>query len=274
LACTGEETCSGGTCLPGTSITCNDGVDCTIDRCNEAGGGTCSSTPDDSLCGLGETCDPSSGCETQRTFYANTSSQLYVIDTEPIVPTATLIGDFGATTSMADIALASDGTLYGISFYDFYTIDPTTAAATLVGSLGSTEQINGLTVAPDGTIYAGSNPATGGTLFRVNSATGAATAVGGFGTDIASSGDIVWGPYSAIYAPDAEGTTDRLVSINPATGAASPLFDTGYDEMYGLSYTGGELLGLCGGGELVVINVDTGSVTMLRDFDITWWGAD
>jgi hypothetical protein len=274
LACNGVEVCTGGgTCQPGTPVACDDGIDCTVDGCSEAAGGACAHTADDARCLLGERCDQAEGCVERRTFYANTASQLYLIDTEPLVPTATLIGDFFATNQMADIALTPAGVLYGISFRDFYVIDPSTAVATLVGSLGSTESLNGLTVAPDGTVYAGSNTASGGTLYRINTATGAATAVGAFGANIASSGDIVWGPYSAIYAPDPEGTTDRLVSINPASGAATAMFDLGFSQVYGLSATAGELLGLCGGGELIVIDVDAGAVTMLHDFDLVWWGA-
>ena len=79
--------------------------------------------------------------------------------------------------------------------------------------------------------------------------------------------------YSAIYTPDTEGDTDRLLSVNPATGTGTAMFDTGFELMYGLSYTGGELLGLCGGGELVLLDVDARTATLVHDFGITWWGA-
>lgn len=62
LACDGMELCSAGTCMPGTPVACDDGVACTNDQCAEPGG-TCTFTPNDALCGAGETCDSVDGCE-------------------------------------------------------------------------------------------------------------------------------------------------------------------------------------------------------------------
>ena len=67
--CNGEETCDGaGTCQPGTPVDCDDGVDCTLDACNEVND-TCVNTPNDNNCpddGLfctgQEICDPVVGC--------------------------------------------------------------------------------------------------------------------------------------------------------------------------------------------------------------------
>ncbi len=38
---------------------CDDGIDCTIDDCDETG---CSNTPDDTLCSEWQVCDPEYGC--------------------------------------------------------------------------------------------------------------------------------------------------------------------------------------------------------------------
>lgn len=68
LFCNGPEVCDivlG--CVPGTAPDCNDGIDCTHDRCDEDIG-ACVYEPDDSLCDDGvfcngaEFCDPESGC--------------------------------------------------------------------------------------------------------------------------------------------------------------------------------------------------------------------
>jgi cysteine-rich repeat protein len=67
--CNGEETCDGvGTCLPGDPVDCNDGIDCTVDSCNEMDD-VCENTPQDNLCpddGMfctgQEVCDPFAGC--------------------------------------------------------------------------------------------------------------------------------------------------------------------------------------------------------------------
>jgi hypothetical protein len=67
--CNGEETCDGaGLCLAGTEVDCSDGVDCTIDSCDEIND-VCVNTPDDNncpddqlFCNGQEICDPEDGC--------------------------------------------------------------------------------------------------------------------------------------------------------------------------------------------------------------------
>jgi cysteine-rich repeat protein len=67
--CNGEETCdSGSGCLSGTPPATDDGVDCTVDSCDE-NGDVVVHTPDDSLCDDGlycngsETCDATDDCQ-------------------------------------------------------------------------------------------------------------------------------------------------------------------------------------------------------------------
>ncbi len=68
LYCTGAESCNGGTCQPGAVVVCDDGLDCTVDSCNEATD-SCESMPNDGACTDGvfcngsETCDPVFGCQ-------------------------------------------------------------------------------------------------------------------------------------------------------------------------------------------------------------------
>jgi hypothetical protein len=71
LVCNGEEYCDPVLdCQPGTPVVCpSDGVDCTVDECDEAAGG-CAHTPDDSVCAPTTctpgakvpTCDAALGC--------------------------------------------------------------------------------------------------------------------------------------------------------------------------------------------------------------------
>lgn len=64
LACTGLETCSGGSCVPGTPVSCNDGLACTVDDCAEPTG-TCTNSGTDADsdgyvalgCADGDDCD-------------------------------------------------------------------------------------------------------------------------------------------------------------------------------------------------------------------------
>ncbi|MHC5111541.1 MAG: hypothetical protein ACYTHJ_16865 [Planctomycetota bacterium] len=66
--CDGEETCDPlEGCLPGTPPECDDGIDCTLDMCNEQGD-DCTHIPLNDLCDNGvycdgaEVCDPVEGC--------------------------------------------------------------------------------------------------------------------------------------------------------------------------------------------------------------------
>jgi hypothetical protein len=68
--CNGLETCDQptGVCVPGTPPTCDDGVPCTVDRC-DATLDACTHTADNGVCDDGlfctgaETCDPVNGCQ-------------------------------------------------------------------------------------------------------------------------------------------------------------------------------------------------------------------
>jgi hypothetical protein len=65
--CNGRERCEANRCVPGTAVRCDDGVECTVDRCDPLTG-VCASTADTARCDDGmfcngaETCDPTGGC--------------------------------------------------------------------------------------------------------------------------------------------------------------------------------------------------------------------
>ena len=61
LACNGTERCEGGRCTGGFAVACDDGIACTMDLCEEPAG-SCNYVPDDTDCGAGESCSPTTGC--------------------------------------------------------------------------------------------------------------------------------------------------------------------------------------------------------------------
>lgn len=68
FTCNGAEICDPQLdCVPAPGVSCDDGIDCTTDRCQEPSG-TCLHYPDDAFCGDGllcngiETCDAQLGC--------------------------------------------------------------------------------------------------------------------------------------------------------------------------------------------------------------------
>ena len=68
IYCNGVETCVAYKCQPGTTVDCNDSLDCTIENCDEATD-NCIHTPDNTLCdddqfcNGNEVCDPVNGCQ-------------------------------------------------------------------------------------------------------------------------------------------------------------------------------------------------------------------
>lgn len=68
LFCTGVETCVGGICQGGTAVNCDDGVDCTVDSCDETANAckhvaTNSLCDDKNVCNGTETCNATTGCQ-------------------------------------------------------------------------------------------------------------------------------------------------------------------------------------------------------------------
>ena len=61
IFCNGQEVCIAGACQPGPVLECDDGVDCTIDRCSEMRR-ACDNLPDSTMCRPGAMCDPVTGC--------------------------------------------------------------------------------------------------------------------------------------------------------------------------------------------------------------------
>ncbi|MEZ4408034.1 MAG: MopE-related protein [Polyangiales bacterium] len=58
--CDGAERCSGGLCVTGAPLRCDDGVACTVDRCDPRGG--CLNAPDDNRCSDGVFCNGAEVC--------------------------------------------------------------------------------------------------------------------------------------------------------------------------------------------------------------------
>lgn len=111
------------------------------------------------------------------------SNRLLRIDTTTGVATAVGSG-FGSGFNDMGLAFGADGTLYmastnGSSDGRLYTVDTSTGTATLVGDLDTGSSLKARSLAfSGGVLYGWSNVDT---LLRIETATGAATAIGGFG---------------------------------------------------------------------------------------------
>lgn len=188
--------------------------------------------------------------------YVHSASELYQV-----------VGDTGATksmgsfsscsgTNMGDIAIDRSGAAYAITLPPssgngtLYKVDLATAAcaAPSIGALG--KRCNGLTFAPDpadpskDVLFA----ACATELARVDTTTGAATAVGSFGGGT-SSGDLVWVPDHGVFLTlSAAGKNDALARVDLSTGNATVVSsDLGIAKVYALGWRDGQILGYADG---------------------------
>jgi hypothetical protein len=142
-------------------------------------------------------------------LYAHTDTTLYALDPENLTKPMQLLGDFDcvgykqAASSMTDLAVGKDGTLFGISTVAVYplAVQNGVVHCTAIWTLPANEKFYGLTMAPENTVDANETliAANGlGQLYRIDRDTGNATQVGTLGTDPKSglpwalSGDIVF----------------------------------------------------------------------------------
>lgn len=188
---------------------------------------------------------------------------LYIDDTAGNIGTvdvatgaAHVIGNTGHT--LTDIAFDPSGNLYGISFSQLFRIDKSTAAATLVGNLGTS--LNSLVFGSDGTLYGANNG-----LYKINTATGAATAIssGAGGYSYSSSGDLAFIGGQLFLS---SGPGDNLVNIDTATGKGTLVGTIGYSSVFGLATDDNVNLYGLSGTRVLRIDPLTGQGTSLVDY--------
>lgn len=266
--CNGPELCDlQRGCVPGTPPVCADAIACTVDRCDVAAD-RCTATPDDKLCPAGFFCGPN-GCAVFA--YAVATSGLY--DVRLPAGIATLIGptrrnDAGPDVTLNDIALDTDGGMYGTQGNDLVTVDRFTGKVTFVRTLSTT--LNALDVVPGGALY-GSGVTQ---VFSVNRSNGLLTAVATLPGGMSASGDIaVVSGRIYITTTSPAFTTDRLVEVIVDGGPSRVIGDTGFDCLWGLSAYGPLLYGFDCAGTIHSIDLNTGRATPLASGGPSFWGA-
>ncbi len=182
------------------------------------------------------------------------------VDTEKL--TSTLL--VHAPTCWYDIAFADDGKLYGSDAYNFFQIDTANGGLSLIGAFGTF--INGMTFVGD-TLYASGD--TG--LYTINLATGQAQLVGH--TGYVSSGDLQWFQGALYLTVTSLAGGDRLVRVDPRSGQGSVVGPIGFESVYGLAASSGEMFGVTLPGDLLRIDVHSGAGTALGKVGGPIYGA-
>ena len=159
-----------------------------------------------------------------------------LVTINPATGAATVVGvildpDFGSSLGLTDLSFRSDGTLFGISPSEMYTINLSNAALTTIGPTGENVPGGGLAFSPSGALFS-AGKATG-TLDTLNTSTGART-VGPTLTNSPHAGDLgamtalAFNSAGTLFGSDSDraqnGATTvavDLVTINTATGVVT-----------------------------------------------------
>jgi hypothetical protein len=185
----------------------------------------------------------------------------------------TIIGTMNTLNGelMTDIAFDPNGNLFGVSFFNLYSIDKTTAQVTLIGAHGIGGG-NALVFGTDGTLYSAGADAASIRLFILNPATGAQ--LDSFETGFRSAGDLAFNSgrfflAARIVGPNNEAQNDELVEFFLGTETAESRGSFGFDFVFGLATGDNGILYGVSGTNVFKVNIDTGA-----GFDPVDYAAD
>lgn len=262
--CDGVETCSLVGCASGV-MPCGDGVECTDDGCDEARG-ACVYTPDDALCPLSNTCDPTRGC----------LPRLLALDPTALYNIALPSGDLSRITRtdlpLTDIALAEDGTFYAAtSRRGLVRLDPRTGVTTPVIPIPG--RFYGLEADPGSTaLFGGSDDR----IVRFDVVTGSVSDVARLPSPEVVSGDFafVGGRLLVTATTDLGVAPDDLFAIDPrASAPPARIGSTGYPCIFGLAVYRETLYGLTCDGLVLEIDPATAASTVVSRTSIEFDGG-
>ncbi len=273
-----------GACKPGVntcvngkwSTTCTGQVLPTTEVCGDGKDNDCDGQSDcsDGSCMFAAACCTPTTTLVDGTIWANSKTTLYKID--PKTFAVTTIGSFNAGEDMTDVAVTPDGTLYGVSFTKLYRIDKTNAKVTPLVAIGGTGN-NSLTFRDNGTLLASDSA---GSLKVINPTTGVVTTIGSYGDGLTSSGDLVAVANGTMYGISSKkkgggdaSSSNVLISVNTSSGKATAIGATGKSQVWGLAYAKSKVIGFTTAGEILQIDPQTGSSTVIANKGIEFWGA-
>ncbi|MFH2007223.1 MAG: hypothetical protein ABI333_11600 [bacterium] len=219
----------------------------------------------------------------QDKVYAHSSSTLFEVD--PNTFEVAVVAPFGwpagyTGEQMTDIALDENGYMVGISFYHVFAVDKDTAecahlAPLQAGLMGfnGLSYVEGVGIDPGVPTLVGVNQ--NGDYMIIDPVTGQSTSAGGYGGGFGSSGDLVYVRGAGAFATASHLSygSDVLVQINPSNGAATVIGETGFQDIWGLAYWGGQVFGFTDGGQFLTIDITTGQGTLVESTGYQFWGA-
>lgn len=222
-------------------------------------------------------------CQSQAcVVYAESAHTLYQVDPNPpntIAPLCDFGGDIYPDAGVNDIAVKTNGALYGITKNDVYAINPATCVGSYVATLAAGHgDYNCLSFTGQDTLLAADGQ---GQVVTIDINTGAVADAGRFGTNLGCSGDLVSLSNGTVYATakvlNDGGVNDLLVTLDPSRGYfATPVSTNtlGYKGIFGLGYWAGTLYGFDKNGHTLAIDPVQGTSTVLHtNTGVVFYGA-
>jgi hypothetical protein len=250
-----------------TPRSCDDAVDCTRDACSDVTR-RCSHTPDDTLCPSTALCSALRGCDA---FVYAMASDMHLYEAR--VPSGALVDLGMPAPALTDLALGSNGVLYGTDSYILYSVDRATAAAATIASILPVHQYAGLGEAAGGLLAT----ADVSQLFQVDAASGVSLAVAALPSsltgDVTALGDRVFVTVSDLTAPTMAPPTDTLVVWDRSAESVTVVGDLGFSRVWGLATLGGVVYGLTSTGAVLTVDPTTGHATQVSQATARFVGA-
>lgn len=160
-----------------------------------------------------------------------------------------------STFSFSDIAVAKDGTIFGITPTQLFKIDPVSGLTSFVGGLPAGVNINALEFANDVLYGAGDS-----NLYAINTTNAGVSLIAYLeSTGFNSSGDLAFdAPNNRFLATSKGLTSDSLYAVS-LTGQAAKIGDIGFSNILALMFEGEKLFGFTADGSRIAINPGTGA---------------
>ena len=266
-SCNGVERCdiSAG-CVAGSPPTCADTIACSVDACDRDTD-ACTNTPDDLRCPISHRCDLVRGC-VARVLAIDVSGGLFDVE----VPSAATTSLGTTDRTLADIALAPDGTFYGAAFDELVRVDSVSGATTSVTSI-IVGDFNALDFAPDGQLYGAGRDQ----IVRVDVASGAVDFIAVLPSGYISSGDLAFLPDGRMFLTTTRTggamTPDELFEIRLDGRAPRRVGVMGSPCVWGLASFGTTVYGLTCLGQVLLVDTATGGSRVLATTTARFGGA-
>ena len=207
-------------------------------------------------------------------IYGESTSTLYRYDPNTQISSAIASFRLGSTsgtlTSLFDIAITSNGLMYGVDGSHLYYVDADTGVLALVETTGlaSFKNVNGLTALSDNRLVISGD---GIAIYDIAKQTLTTLLAPGTYT---SSGDVIALPDGYLYmSAMIANSDDHLIRIDATNGTTRDMGSLGRTKVYGLGYAYGVVYGFDANKNTFQIDPSNAATSHVTTSDVKWYGA-